>query len=187
MAVCKTRCVAGLNEGAIDASLCPAHTHCYLQLGIGMTSIPHCIRVLEAYIERSGARLVRGTLPECIQGRVDFDLITLRADLSPREEFLTLVHELTHWLVHRDARSPMDCTLFEYEAEAVEALVMVRLDLPDASHPGVFDRASATDNLLLASVARVKCASARICGALGVDPETRVRDAGPHRPRGSDR
>jgi len=139
-----------------------------------MTSIPHCIQALEAYIEGSGARLVRSALPECIQGGVYVDLITLRADLSPRQELLTLVHELTHWLVHRDARCRMDFTLFEYEAEAVEALVMARLQLPDATDPDVFDLASPTDNLLRASVARVRCASAHICGALGIDPATRV-------------
>ena len=138
-----------------------------------MTSIPHYILALEAYIARSGARLARGPLPECIQGRVFFDLITLRADLSPQQELLTLVHELTHWLVHRDACCRMDCTLFEYEAEAVEALVMARL-VPDAID--VVDGANPTDNLLRASAARVRCASAHICGALGIDPEIRASE-----------
>jgi hypothetical protein len=133
-----------------------------------MTSIPHCIEALEAYIERSGARLARGALPEWIQGRVVVDLITLRADLSPRQELLTLVHELTHWLVHRNARCGMDRTLFEYEAEAVEALVMARLELSDATDPDEFGAANPTDNLLQVSVARVRCASAHICGALRV-------------------
>jgi len=138
-----------------------------------MTSIPHCIQALETYIARSGARLARGPLPECIQGRVFCDLITLRADLSPQQELLTLVHELTHWLVHRDACCRMDCTLFEYEAEAVEALVMARL-VPDAID--VVDGANPTDNLLRASAARVRCASAHICGALGIDPEIRASE-----------
>jgi len=135
-----------------------------------MTSIPHCIHALEAYIERSGARLAREGLPECVHGRINFDLITLRTDLTPKQELVTLVHELTHWLAHRDARCRMDCTLFEYEAEAVEALVMARLDLPYAAvDPGAHELDSPTDNLLSASVARVKWASARICGALGID------------------
>ena len=34
------------------------------------------------------------------------DLITLRAGLSPEQELLTLVHELTHWLAHRDCATP---------------------------------------------------------------------------------
>jgi hypothetical protein len=134
-----------------------------------MTSIPNCIRVLEAYIERNGASLRRTSLPDCVHGRVYCNLITLRTGLSPQQELVTLVHELTHWLAHREARCGMDCTLFEYEAEAVEALVMARLGLPHSRVDTEPDPASPTDNLLAASVARVIWASGRICGALGVD------------------
>jgi hypothetical protein len=142
-----------------------------------MTSIPNCIHALEAYIRRSGARLSRAALPECVHGRVYRNLITLRTGLSPKQELVALVHELAHWLAHRDARCRMDCTLFEYEAEAVEALVMARLDLPHAAvGASAFDLASPTDNLLSASVARVIWASARICDALGVVAETQVSD-----------
>src|ERR1035438_10456016 len=98
-----------------------------------MTSIPNYIHALEAYIRRSGARLSRAALPECMHGRVYRNLITLRTGLSPKQELVALVHELAHWLAHRDARCRMDCTLFEYEAEAVEALVMARLGLPPAA------------------------------------------------------
>ena len=50
-----------------------------------MTSIPHYIQALEAYIERSGARLVASAVTR-VRSRAGFtvDLITLRADLSPR-------------------------------------------------------------------------------------------------------
>ena len=88
------------------------------------------IRSLEGYVERSGARLVRTSLPEWVHGRVCCDLITLRTGLSPEQELLTLVHELVHWLAHRDACPGLYCTVFEYEAEAVEALVMRRLGMP---------------------------------------------------------
>src|ERR1700687_1386247 len=87
-------------------------------------------RSLEGYVERSGARLVRTSLPEWVHGRVCSDLITLRAGLRPEQELLTLVHELVHWLAHRDACPGLSCTVFEYEAEAVEALVMTRLGVP---------------------------------------------------------
>src|SRR5271170_2123697 len=129
-----------------------------------MTSIPNCIQVLEAFIERGGARLKRSNLPACVHGRVYRDLITLRADLTPEQELVALVHELTHWLAHRGARRAVDCTLFEYEAEAVEALVMARLGLPHArfEYRAPFGL-SPTDNLLSASVARVTFASAAIC------------------------
>src|SRR5271168_4511654 len=145
-----------------------------------MTSIPSCIQVLEAFIERSGARLKRSDLPPCVHGRVYRDLITLRADLTPEQELVALVHELTHWLAHRGARCAVDCTLFEYEAEAVEALVMARLGLPDARFEcGAPLRSCPTDNLLSASVARVTSAGAAICGALGLDASKTGSEAQP--------
>jgi hypothetical protein len=128
-----------------------------------MTSIPNCIQLLEAFIERSGARLQRGNLPPCVHGRIYRGLITLRADLSPEQELVALVHELAHWLAHRNVRQAMDCTLYEYEAEAVEALVMARLGAPY--------RLSPTDDLLAASVARVIAAGAVICRTLGLDAQ----------------
>ena len=137
-----------------------------------MTAILNHIRSLEAFIERSGARLVRTTLPECVNGQVRGDLITLRAGLSPEQQLLTLVHELAHWLAHRDARPGLHCTLCEYEAEAVEALVMARLGIP---LPGLeaadLGQECPTDGLLLDSVRRVIWASRRICRALGLEAE----------------
>ena len=96
-----------------------------------MTILNH-IECLEAYCERAGARLVRTVLPQEVQGLSCRNLITLRAGLSPEQELLTLVHELTHLLLHRETQDGMERTRFEYEAEAVEALVMQRLGLP---HP----------------------------------------------------
>lgn len=134
-----------------------------------MTSIPNCIQILEAFIERSGAHLLRANLPPCVHGRICRDQITLRPDLSPEQELLALVHELAHWLAHRDGRRAIDCTLFEYEAEAVEALVMARLGLPHSRvECGAAYHVLPTDNLLSASVARVTAAGARICAALGL-------------------
>jgi hypothetical protein len=123
------------------------------------------IRSLESYVERSGARLVRSPLPEWVDGRVFSDLIMLRADLKPEQELLTLVHELTHWLTHRDPCLQQPCAVLEYEAEAVEALVMARLGLQSPSNP---TGDHPTDDLLSASVKRVVWASSRICDALGV-------------------
>jgi hypothetical protein len=133
-----------------------------------MATILDHIRSLESYVQRSGARLVRSPLPECVHGRVFSDLIILRSDLDPEQELLALVHELTHWLTHQDPYPQHPCTVFEYEAEAVEALVMARLGLQSPS-----DRIDAagddpTDDLLSASVKRVVWASTRICDALGV-------------------
>jgi hypothetical protein len=126
-----------------------------------VTKILHHIRSLEGYVECSGARLVRAALPESVHGRMCGELITLRAGLTPEQELPILVHELAHWLAHRDSRPAVNCTVFEYEAEAVEALVMARLGL---THPG----SDTAEALLAASVARVHFASDRICGALGL-------------------
>jgi hypothetical protein len=143
--------------------------------GPPMTTVCKHIRSLEAYIGRGGARLVRTTLPEWVHGRLCRELITLRAGLNPEQELLALVHEMAHWLEHRDAHSGLDCTLFEYEAEAVEALVMARLGLPcPARAPLDIGYDSPTDGLLSASVARVIDASGRICEALGLETQAPV-------------
>jgi hypothetical protein len=133
-----------------------------------MATILDHIRSLESYIERSGARLVRSPLPEWVHGRVFSDLIVLRSDLEPEQELLTLVHELTHWLTHQDPDPQHPCAVFEYEAEAVEALVMARLGLQFPSDRIDAEGDDPTDDLLSASVRRVVWASGRICDALGV-------------------
>lgn len=137
------------------------------------------IRSLEDYVERCGARLVRGALPEWVHGRSCRELITLRIDLTPEQELPALVHEVAHWLAHRDA-SPglccagpgLYCTVFEYEAEAVEALVMARLGLTQHRiDADAFADDEPTDGLLSASVTRVITAGSTICRALGLEAE----------------
>jgi hypothetical protein len=139
-----------------------------------VASIVNHIRSLESYVERSGARLVRAALPASVHGRVFGDLITLRLDLDPQQQLLTLVHELAHWLAHRGAPANQPFTAFEYEAEAVEAMVMARLGLPrPILDPCDLDGDAPTDDLLSASVTRVIWASGCICDALGVATEER--------------
>jgi hypothetical protein len=104
-----------------------------------------------------------------VHGRVFGDLIMLRVDLDPQQELLTLVHELAHWLAHRGAPAQQPFTVFEYEAEAVEAMVMARLGLPrPLSAQCELNDDTPTDDLLSASVTRVIWASSCICDALGV-------------------
>ena len=138
-------------------------------IDILLSAILRHIESLERYARRSGARLVREELPECVEGRMVEDLITLRARLSPERELHALVHELTHWLAHRSERdqgSALSRTVYEYEAEAVEAMVMERLGLA-----GRDDESVPTDDLLSCSVTRVLAASRRICGALGLESD----------------
>jgi len=134
------------------------------------TTVHDHIRALESYLAGSGVRLLRTRLPPSIHGRTHIDLITLSADLSPQQELLALVHELTHWLAHRETQL-MDGhrTVFEYEAEAVEALVMARLGIGESSGQVELAYDSLTDDLLPASVTRVNWASGCICRALGIE------------------
>ena len=140
-----------------------------------MIAILDHIQALEAYLERAGARVVRTSLPECVHGRVFCDVISLRVGLRPEQELPALVHEVTHWLAHRHARPGPHCTLFEYEAEAVETLVMRRLGLQPAEYdPFGAGQDSPTDGRLPAAVRRVLWASSRICGALGLESQAPV-------------
>jgi hypothetical protein len=138
-----------------------------------MSAILDHIQSLESYAERNGARLVRGSLPEPLHGRVGRDYITLRPDLNPEQHLLALVHELTHWIAHRSdgPQTPLPhCTIYEYEAEAVEALVMARLGLraPERTS-GPIDSDDPTEGLLSSSVTRVISTTEQLCQALGVE------------------
>ncbi len=139
-----------------------------------MSTILQHIHSLESYAQRSGATLVRSALPEPVHGSVSHNHITLRCDLSPEQHLLALVHELTHWLAHRSEglRLPhAHCTIYEYEAEAVETLVMARLGLevPERTPGSVDDDGHPTDGLLSSSVNRVISTTQRICQALGLE------------------
>jgi hypothetical protein len=135
-----------------------------------VSAIVHHIRSLERYAERRGARVVRAPLPPSVHGGVAQNLITLQPNLEPEQELLTLVHEMTHWLAHRDA--PVEharCTIYEYEAEAVEALVMARLGLAsEATGSAIGERP--TDGLLPGSVNRVLATTQHLCQVLGLEP-----------------
>jgi hypothetical protein len=116
--------------------------------------------------------VVRESLPEAIHGGLSHDRITLHAGLDPQQQLLALVHELTHWIAHRDAPRGLNActTIYEYEAEAVENLVMGRLGLSLADDAaGPWDRP--TDGLLTASVARVLSTVRRICQALDLEQD----------------
>ncbi len=143
-----------------------------------MTVFVRHIRALQRYAEASGIEITRAPLPACVLGRTCHNRITLRDDLAPEQELPTLIHELAHSIVHRPIVSSTDCTLYEYEAEAVEAVVMARLGTLE--HHGARDALygpleTPTDGLLAVSVSRVRVASERIFEAL--DAEGEVLDA----------
>jgi hypothetical protein len=135
-----------------------------------MSSCRAHIRALENYLAGWGVRIRRSVLPPTVHGRLERDMITLRAGMRANQELAALIHEVTHWLVHREATHRPHPTVAEYEAEAVESLVMIRLGLPKRRERcPVWDLVSPTDNLLFESVLRVKTASTQICQVLGAD------------------
>lgn len=141
-----------------------------------MKAIQHHIRCLEAYVEGRGARVVRQALPPAVHGGSAKDLITIQANLDLEQQLLALVHEMAHWLAHQDSQAPgARATIYEYEAEAVEALVMARLGLPDPSADLCGDRP--TDGLVSSSLRRVLSATGSICQALGLDPGSEAKTA----------
>ena len=129
-----------------------------------MTPIQLHIHSLECYVERCGGCVVRESLPDSIHAGLSRDRITLRTGLDPEQQLQALVHELAHWLAHRDAAHGVGAraTIFEYEAEAVESLVMRRLGLPT-------DADGTTEGLLTSSVARVHSTARRIIEVLNIE------------------
>jgi IrrE N-terminal-like domain len=135
---------------------------------------------LEVFAERRGAPVIRGALGAAVQGRAGNGRLVLRAGLTKEQQLLTLVHELTHLLVHCEARPRLNRTVCEYEAEAVEKWVGMQLGLPAYSR-GRADPAGVpdgmpngipgiTDDLLKCSVVRVRWA-ARILLRAATAPE----------------
>lgn len=132
------------------------------------------IRALEDYLAGSGASLHRLPMPEWLLGRQRWDQIQLRSGLSPEEELPVLVHELAHWLVHSGFtqgggwQGP-ERTICEYEAEAVEVVVLSRLGLQRLlPHAHEWIDVDPADALLAHSKKRVTFACERICAALGI-------------------
>ncbi len=134
-----------------------------------LTSIRQYVCRLEQFAERCGVPVVRNCLQANVLGRVEQRRIVLRTGLSLEQQLLTLVHELTHLTIHRNAWPAINRTICEYEAEAVErwvgAVLGVRPWLEDE-----FDASSITEDLLACSVLRVRWAAlkllnvARECG-----------------------
>jgi hypothetical protein len=111
------------------------------------------IDALEDFSASRGIAVFRTPLSPWVVGRMDRHQIVLRQGMSKQQELLTLVHELTHFLAHLSA-APVDRTICEYEAEAVEKLVACRLGLNVAG--AEIDHDTVTDDLLACSVARVR-------------------------------
>ena len=127
---------------------------------------------LERFAARVGAPVLRNPLTRGVFGRAEARAIVLRSGLSLEQQLLTLVHELTHFIAHCNARPSLNRTVCEYEAEAVERWVGAALCVPPyADEP----HSHLTDDLLACSVVRVRWAANTLVsaahGTLNDEPE----------------
>jgi IrrE N-terminal-like domain len=106
--------------------------------------------------------VVRNALVAGVLGRLEQRRIILRRGLSLEQQLSTLVHELTHLIIHCHATPPINRTVCEYEAEAVEHWVCDALKSGAAGAD--LDAATLTDDLLACSVVRVRRAATTIFG-----------------------
>jgi hypothetical protein len=125
--------------------------------------LQHFIDRLEQFSALNGVAVCRTPLSPWVVGRTDGRQIVLRTGLSKEKQLLALLHELTHFLAHREAQ--LDRTLCEYEAEAVENLVAGQLGLKDSMGAPI-DLGTVTDDLLACSVVRVRWVAGTLLAAV---------------------
>jgi hypothetical protein len=135
--------------------------------------LQHFIDALEDFSALHGVAVFRTPLSPWVVGQMDENQIVLRRGLSQEQQLLTLVHELTHFLAHRPG-APLNRTVCEYEAEAVEKLVAGQLGLKVAGTE--IDLNTVTDDLLACSVARVRWVTRTLLAAVQ-DPKPSARTA----------
>jgi IrrE N-terminal-like domain len=118
---------------------------------------------LEEFCALQGVSVLRTSLSPWVVGRTQGSQIILHTGLTKEQQLLTLIHELTHFLVHQP-KECLDRTVCEYEAEAVENWVAGQLGLKGGIGP--LDQAAITDDLLACSVTRVRWVSGTLLAAL---------------------
>jgi hypothetical protein len=115
------------------------------------------IRNLEQFAVRCGVPVVRNSLVAGVLGQIEDRRIVLRAGLTLEQQLLTLVHELTHLIIHCNALPRINRTVCEYEAEAVERWVGAALKVGPSAEENL--DAAMTEDLLACSVIRVRWAA----------------------------
>jgi hypothetical protein len=133
-----------------------------------MCDIDQFLNALRTFARGNGASISYARLPDCIGGCLDRDRIVLRVGLTPEQELLTLVHELTHVIAHvASVRASTHRTVCEYEAEAVERLIAERLGLGAAGFESLAgELPPRTEGLLADSVTRVCSAASTLLAVL---------------------
>ena len=121
---------------------------------VRVTGLHAYIGRLEQFAERCGVPVVRNSLVAGVLGQIEERRIVLRAGLTLEQQLLTLVHELTHLIVHCNALPRINRTVCEYEAEAVERWVGTALKVGVSAEENL--DAAMTEDLLACSVIRVR-------------------------------
>jgi hypothetical protein len=149
-----------------------------------MHDIDQPLKSLHSFARSRGTSVRYGGLPDGIGGCAEGGRIVLRADLGPRQELLTLVHELTHIMAHVTAvRACTPRTICEYEAEAVERLIAERLGIATVELESCMCEAPPfPDGLLADSVIRVRRVARTLIAVVSArQPLARATSAEPSR------
>jgi hypothetical protein len=130
---------------------------------------------LEQFAAGCGVPVVRSALAAGVLGRVEERRIVLHTGLSLEQQLSTLVHELTHFIIHCHVIQPINRTVCEYEAEAVEKWVRAALQVTPSAVEDL-DASLLTEDLLACSVVRVRWAAHTLIsvargGDLAVKPQ----------------
>ena len=124
---------------------------------VKLVEVHRYVRRLERFAANCGVPVVRNSLVAGVLGQIEGRRIVLRTGLTLEQQLLTLVHELTHRIIHCNASPPLNRTVCEYEAEAVERWVGAALKVGPSAKDDL--DADVTEDLLACSVARVRWAS----------------------------
>jgi hypothetical protein len=128
-----------------------------------------CLDTLKMFVASQQISIAYAVLTRGCYGYTDGKSITLALGQAPHIEFSTLVHELTHTLLHFTGERP-DLTTRETEAEAVAWLVCEQLGLPDTNLSIDYIRAyRGTPETLTSSLERIRTTAQRIVAAIVPD------------------
>lgn len=126
--------------------------------------------LLKAHIAESGITLDNDDLPPGTDGVFRGGRISVRAGLTPAQEFAVLIHEFAHERLHRGEGRPPSKTVRETEAEAVAHVVCSAIGLETGTAASDYIQLyDGTVETLAASLDRIQHAAASIINALHAD------------------
>jgi hypothetical protein len=151
-----------------------------------MCGLCQSLRALHRFALSRGTAVGYAGLQDGIGGCVDGGRIVLRGGLTPQQELLTLVHELTHVMVHvASVRACTPRTICEYEAEAVERLIAQRLGFAATEFESCLSESPPfPEGLLADSVTRVRAVAGALIAVVSArHPLARFTPGTPRRSR----